>query len=185
VESEDNTSKGVIYYLIHSVLLTIGLYVNKVLFGLNPTVSVIQFTFVRGFCSAILSLLMANRNLRYELIDCVDRSSVFSLAFRCLQGALSVFISFICIKYFDVSTVGIVCSLTPLFVCMLAYFLLGERLKRPDQISLIFVVACVCLVMLGAKPSSGSTHQLTSEMLPLVALLSQPLLLAAGMIAMR
>jgi drug/metabolite transporter (DMT)-like permease len=68
---------------------------------------------------------------------------------------------------------------------MLAYFLLGERLKRPDQIALIFVVACVCLVMLGAKPSSGSTHQLTSEMLPLVALLSQPLLLAAGMIAMR
>jgi len=115
----------------------------------------------------------------------VDGSNVFSLAFRCLQGALSVFISFICIKYFDVSTVGIVCSLTPLFVCMLAYFLLGERLKRLDQIALIFVVACVCLVMHGAKPSSGSTHQLTIEMLPIVALLSQPLLLAAGMIAMR
>lgn len=161
--------KGVIFYLIHSVLLSINLYVNKVLFGLSPTVSVIQFTFVRGLCSVILSLLMANRNLKHVLIDCVDRSSLLSLVFRCLQGALSVFISFLCIKYFDVSTVGIVCSLTPLFVCFFAHFMLGERLKKSDQVALIFVVACVCLVMLGAEPTSAASPM---EMLPLLALLS-------------
>jgi drug/metabolite transporter (DMT)-like permease len=125
---KDDPVKGVVYYLVHSVLLSINLYTNKALFGLNPTVSVLQFTFARGLISVLLSLLMSHRNLKHELVDCVDRSSFPSLVFRCLQGALSVFISFMCIKYFDVSTVGIVCSLTPLFVCLLAYFMLGERL---------------------------------------------------------
>lgn len=184
MEMKDDPVKGVVYYLIHSVLLSINLYTNKALFGLNPAVSVLQFTFARGLCSVLLSLLMSRGNLRHELVDCVDRSSLPSLVFRCLQGALSVFISFMCMKYFDVSTVGIVCSLTPLFVCLLAYFMLGERLKRSDQMALVFVVACVCLVMLGADPTTSSTGSMTGT-LPMIALLSQPFLLAAGMIAMR
>ena len=150
---KDDPVRGVVYYLIHTVLLSINLYTNKALFGLNPAVSIIQFTFVRGLCSVILSLLMSFRNLKHELYDCIDRSNLPSLVFRCMQGALSVLISFFCIKYFDVSTVGIVCSLTPLFVCLLAYFMLGERLKRFDQFAIVFVVACVCLVMVGADSS--------------------------------
>jgi len=164
--------KGVVYYLVHSVLLSINLYTNKALFGLNPLVSVLQFTFVRGLISVLLSLVMSHRKLRHDLVDCVDRETFPSLMFRCLQGALSVFISFMCIKYFDVSTVGIVCSLTPLFVCLLAYFVLGERLKRFDLAALFFVVACVSLVMLGADTNMNNSAGTKTELLPLVALLS-------------
>ena len=54
------------------------------------------------------------------------------------------------IKYFNVSTVGIVCSLTPLFVCFMAYFLLGERMTPTDIAALGAVIACVSMVILGA-----------------------------------
>jgi len=56
------------------------------------------------------------------------------------------------VKNFSVSTVGIVCSLAPIFCCIMAYFLLGERMKKVDYFALIAVFASVCLVILGAAP---------------------------------
>jgi len=142
-----------------------------------------QFTFLRGVCSTILMVIWGWGHLKHDLIDSVDRRSLPSLIFRCAQGGLSVFISFMCIKFFNVSTVGIVCSLTPLFVCMLAYFLLGERLKFFDQMALLAVFASVLLVILGAEGHESNT--MSANPLALFALICQPILLAAGAVAMR
>jgi hypothetical protein len=57
IEIKDDPFKGVTYYLIHTVLLSINLYTNKALFGINPSVSVLEFTFLRGFCSLLISLI--------------------------------------------------------------------------------------------------------------------------------
>lgn len=189
VECEDDPKKGIAYYLIHTVLLSVNLYTNKDLFGRNPLISVVQFTFIRGLCCVLMSLALGFRNLKHDLVDNVDRKSLPSLVFRCVQGALSVFISFMCIKYFDVSTVGVVCALQPVIVCLLAYFMLGERLRRFDQLSLFFVVVCVSLVMLGAAPAADASDEGDQKnemgLLPIIALLSQPVLLGMGTIAMR
>ncbi len=131
-EARDNPSKGVAYYVLHTVLMSVNLYVNKASFELNPLVGVLQFTFIRGVLCTALMLLWGAGHLKRDLVDAVDRKALPSLVFRCTQGGLSVFISFMCIKFFNVSTVGIVCSLTPLFVCLIAYWLLGERLKTFD-----------------------------------------------------
>lgn len=88
-----------------------------------------------------------------------------------------------CIKFFNVSTVGVVCSLTPIFVCIIAYLLLGERLKLFDQAALVATFAAVMLVIFGANGEEGST--MSSNPFALIALLSQPVLLAAGAVAMR
>lgn len=126
-EIKDNPSKGVSYYLIHTVLMSLTLYSNKFLFDLNPYVSALQFTFVRGVCSAILSLGWNYGKLHENLVGSVTKDCLPSLIFRCVQGALSVFISFLCLQYFSVCIVGVVCSLTPLMVCLLAYLALGEK----------------------------------------------------------
>ena len=65
-------------------------------------------------------------------------------------------ISFMCIKFFNVSTVGVVCSLTPIFVCIIAYFLLGERLKLFDQAALAATFGAIMLVIFGANGTEGS-----------------------------
>ncbi len=139
------------YYLIHTVLMSMTLYANKSLFDLNPFVSVLQFTFVRGVCSSMISLGWSFGSLHKNLIGSVDRACLPSLVFRCVQGALSVFISFMCLKYFNVSIVGVVCSLTPLIVCLLAYFVLGEKTSNANIIGLIAIFGCVCLIMVGAE----------------------------------
>ena len=150
--------------------MSVNLYVNKESFSMNPLVGVLQFTFIRGVICTIMMLVWGFGHLKHDLIDSVDRKSLPSLIFRCSQGGLSVFISFMCIKFFNVSTVGIVCSLTPLFVCLIAYWLLGERLKTFDQIALVAVFVSVCMVILGANGEESET--MGSNPLALIALIS-------------
>ena len=61
------------------------------------------------------------------------------------------------LKYFNVSTVGIVCSLTPLIVCVIASFLLNERMKRSDMITLAGVFVAVMLVIIFANEEQSAT----------------------------
>jgi uncharacterized membrane protein len=101
---------------------------------MQPNVSVMGWMFLRGVICTMLMLVWTGcaGGFRKNLIAPINRTNIVSLTFRCLQGGLSVFISFLCIKYFNVSTVGIVCSMTPIFVCIMAYFILGERMKLFD-----------------------------------------------------
>ena len=87
------------------------------------------------------------------------------------------------LKYFNVSTVGIVCSLTPLIVCVIAHFLLNERMKTRDMMTLGGVFVAVLLVIMFANGEQAATMH--ANPWALIALISQPFLLAAGSIAMR
>lgn len=128
-------------------------------------------------------LALINVNLKKTLVDSVDRENLPSLLFRCTQGAFSIFISFMSLKYFNVSTVGIVCSLTPLIVCVIASFLLNERMKVRDAITLACVFIAVMLVIAFADGEEANTMK--TNPWALIALVSQPFLLAGGSIAMR
>ena len=61
------------------------------------------------------------------------------------------------LKYFNVSTVGVVCSLTPLIVCVIASYLLNERMKRRDMFTLGGVfVACMLVIIFANKEQSAT-----------------------------
>lgn len=117
-----------------------------------------------------MMLLMVNRNVKSTLIDPVDRKTLPGLVFRCLQSGVSVYISFMSVKYFNVSTVGIVCSLKPIIACLLSVFLLGEGMGLKDVISMSAVFIAVLLVILG----SGGEQQEHMQANPwaMVALIS-------------
>lgn len=155
-----------------------------------------QFTFSRGLLCTAMLILCNFKNLKRDLCQSVKREDLGSLVFRCSQGGLSVIISFMTVKNFSVSTVGIVCSLAPIFCCIMAYLVLGERMKPIDYMALVAVFAAVCLVILGAKPpdtlettdtniEDADGGQSKSNMFMMILLLAQPVLLAAGIIAMR
>ena len=74
-----------------------------------------------------------------------------------------------------------VCSLAPIFVCVMAYFLLGERMNYPDMLFLFTVFCCVTLVLFGAGGgSSVKTPEVavTGGALALIGLLAMPVLVA-------
>ena len=128
-------------------------------------------------------LIMINRNIKSTLYDPVEIKTLPSLIFRCLQGGISVYISFSSINYFNVSTVGIVCSLKPIIACLMGVTMLGESMTLKDVVCMSAVFIAVFLVIFGSEGSQGESMQ--TNPWAMVALIAQPFLLAGGDIAMR
>ena len=96
-------------------------------------------------------LLMVNRQAKSKLIDPLNCKMLPSLIFRCLQGGFSVYISFSSLNFFNVSTVGIVCSLKPIIACIFGVIILGEKMGRRDVICMTAVFLAVFLVIFGSE----------------------------------
>ena len=112
-----------------------------------------QLTFLRGVVCSLMVLMLVNRNAKATLWDPVDCKTLPSLIFRCLQGGISVYISFSSINYFNVSTVGIVCSLKPIIACLFGVTILGESMSCKDVICMSAVFIAVFLVIFGSQGS--------------------------------
>lgn len=110
-----------------------------------------QLTAIKAAISILICLLVVNKDMKHILIDSVDKERLPSLAFKSCQTTTSVFISFYAIKHFKVSTVGMVCSLTPLIACVLAFCMLGEKITLLNVLTICAVLASVFLVILGAE----------------------------------
>ena len=153
ISMKDHPRKGVLFYIIHTVLLSANMYAAQQLFAAADNVAIMQLTFLRGVICSLIVLLMVNRNAKQTLWDPVDCKTLPSLIFRCLQGGISVYIAFSSINYFNVSTVGIVCSLKPIIACLFGVGLLGERMGCKDVIAMTAVFVAVFLVIFGAEGS--------------------------------
>jgi drug/metabolite transporter (DMT)-like permease len=103
--------------------------------------------------------------------------------FKTVQGSVSVIISYKCLQSFHVSTVGVVCSLMPLLVCVMAAVVLGERVTAQDYLTMVLIITSVMMVILGAKGQEKETMQ--TDWIAMTCLIVQPFLLAGGVIAMR
>ena len=147
----DKPTRGLVYYLVYTVLMSGNLYANKALFEAAPSAAIMQLTFMRGLVCTIMVLLMINRNMKATLYDPVDKKALPSLIFRCLQGGISVYISFSSINYFNVSTVGIVCSLKPIIACLMGVTILGESMTLKDVLCMSAVFIAVFLVIFGSE----------------------------------
>ena len=86
-------------------------------------------------------------------------------------------------KFFSVSIVGVVCSLTPLVACVLAALILKEKLTCWTVTSIFIVLGCVLMVIFGA--TGEEAESMSAKPLAVIGLCAQPLLLAGGMIASR
>ena len=139
-----------------------------------------QLTFMRGVVCSIMVLLMINRNMKSVMWDSVDRSSIGGIVFRSIQGAISVYISFMSLNYFTVSTVGIVCALKPIIACTIGVLLLGERMGCYDVMSMSLILGAVLLVIFGTNSDSASGGAMEANTGAFIALIAQPFLLAGG-----
>ena len=183
-EIVDNPRVGVLWYIIYTLKLTGILYITKGLYQLNPGIEVLQITALKAVISVLILLVCLNSNLKYVMYDRVDPDAKGALAFKTVQSTASIFISYNAMKYFTVSTVGVVCSLTPLVACVLAALILKEKLTCWTVSSIFIVLSCVLMVIFGA-PEGEEAENKTANAIAVISLCAQPVLLAGGMIASR
>ena len=103
--------------------------------------------------------LYINRNLKSTLIDPINRRNVLPIAFRCFQGGVSVYIGFVSLNYFTVSTVGVVVSMKPVIACIIGILCLGERMLCKDIVSMSAILGAVVLIILGQTGSQDDAKQ--------------------------
>ena len=149
-EIQDNPRAGVLWYIFYTLKMTSLLYVTKGLYALNPDIAVLQVTSMKAVASVAILALVLNRRLKEVMYDKIDPESVWALAFKSVQSTVSVFIQYNAMKYFSVSMTGIVTSLTPLIACILAALMLKERLSCWTIASVLVVLTCVLMIILGA-----------------------------------
>ena len=152
--------KGFSYFTFYTFLLAANNYAQLGLFANAPLISTIQLTFIRGVICALIvvvMLILRGQSVKGKLIDSVDRQSLKPLILRATQSAVCVYIAFMSIKYFNVSTVGIVCSIKPVFVCLVAVMLCGERMGAFDVLSNAVSLLAVLLVIIGTPAESSET----------------------------
>jgi drug/metabolite transporter (DMT)-like permease len=178
--------KGFGYYTLYTILLAGNNYAQLALFKYAPTISTIQLTFIRGLMCALVvlcMLTMRGQSWKKELITSIDKTTIKPLILRSASSGTCVFIAFISVKYFNVSTVGIVCALKPILTVVLAYSLLSIPVSFLDGVSNGVSLGAIALVILGTS-GAESTNMETCAF-AFIALMMQPILLAIGEILLK
>ena len=105
----------------------------------------------KAIISMFILILVLNKKLKNIMYDSIDPDSKWALGFKSVQTTLSIFIQYNAMKFFSVSTTGIVCSLVPLIACVFATFFLREQLTAWTVISVCIVLSCVLFILMGAE----------------------------------
>ena len=154
----------------------------KVLYDREPNLQPFPMLFMRSVFGILLMAAIINTKLKRETWDSVTRDKVGLLVLKTLASSTTNIIQYSITKYIPLTIISIVINLAPIFVFLLAFFILKEVIKRYDFIMLLFTLVGILTVILGIeKEKMDSDKESPLPMLILyLLLLSNPMLPAGG-----
>lgn len=118
------------------------------------------------------------------MYDSIDAKSIPPLATRVITGNFAIFVNFMAAKFFKLTVVAMVINCAPFVTLFLAGPILGEKITSGQVVSLIFAFGGIALMLLGGEDTETRAAYIPG-ILAYVALLLNPLCIAAGNLAMR
>ena len=88
----------------------------------------------------------------------------------------------IAVQHIDVVIVSLVNNTIPVFVILLAFFLLKERLRKMECFFIALTFGAVIVIVLGQKPSESS-ETFNEAPFAYISLFCNPLISAGGQVA--
>jgi drug/metabolite transporter (DMT)-like permease len=116
--------------------------------------------------------------------DSIDDKAATPLAVRVITGNFAIFVNFMAAKYFKLTVVAMVINSAPLVTLVLAGPILGEKTTLGEVLSLLLAFGGILLMILGGD-NSEKRPAYTPGLIAYVALLLNPICIAAGNLAMR
>ena len=98
----------------------------KFLYEAQPSLTTIQFVYLRACTAFIVNVIMINRRLKYVLWDSIGAGDRGNLIIKVAIGTVSTFLSFSAIKYFALTYVTAVRQISPFFALVLSCLCLSE-----------------------------------------------------------
>lgn len=132
----------------------------------------------------IILAFYLNKNIKHVMYDSIDAASVPPLATRVITGNFAIFVNFMAVKYFKLTVVAMVINTAPIVTMVLAGPILGEKTTISQVVSLLFAFGGIILMIMGGD-NSESRPAYMPTILAYIALLCNPLCIAAGNLAMR
>ena len=88
-------------------------------------------------------------------------------------------------KYIPLTIISIVNNLSPIIVCVLAFLILKEQIRRFDVIMMLLTLVGIFGVILLAAPDDGTEQPPIPMYVLYILLICNPFLSAGGQVAMR
>lgn len=189
LEHSDQPLKGMIFYLIYTVLYSLCFLCATYLYARNPNLNPFQMLLMRSLFALLIQAMFVNRELKHAVWDSIERDQVGSLVFRSVQGTLTNIINYSTAKFLPLTIIAICNNMGPLIALVLAFVILKERIKRFEVLMIVLSVCGILTVVLGGNDSTASdTGAEAGSALTVVlwtCLFINPFLTAGGSIAMR
>ncbi|CAI2372250.1 unnamed protein product [Moneuplotes crassus] len=153
-ESTDDKIKGITYMMIAGVSFSLGAIACKFAYNRNEYLTGIDYILCRSLTLIICSLIQV-MSTRVNVLD-VKKGYRALLAIRCIIGAIGMPCFFIAMKYIPLSLSTLIFNIHPLFVGILAYFILNENLTK---LKILAVCGALVGVYLLTLHKSGHDQQ--------------------------
>ena len=144
---------------------------------------------------------MVNWRARQVLWDSIPAGCGKQLLFRISQQNASIFITFYCIRQFELTAVAMTNNCATFVILILGYFMLGERSSAFSVVTLTISFAGTVLVLVGSQARTEAVSDLAagdtaesllaatkvsgSYVLGIIFLICNPVIIGVGVIAMR
>lgn len=183
IEKPDNPPLGIFYFCLSGFIFCLNFLCGKVLFEHHPDLGSSQLMVYRSTVSCLILIVMLNKRLKYIMIDSIDRSSVAPLATRTLTGNLSIFVNFMTVQTFNLTTAAMVINCSPFVTLFLAGPILGEKVGLIDILKLVIAFSAIALVILCGREDKNAgtdTNLVAPTLAAYIALVLNPFCISAG-----
>ena len=108
-----NATRGVVLINLQVLCMSVGMLCAKFIYVANPRLQPYQLLCVRGFVSSAFSVLYVNKNLKNAIWNDLPPGCLPMLVKRCVQGVLTIFITFTIVKYLSLIYVSLAQNMVP------------------------------------------------------------------------
>ncbi len=149
--------KGFIYIAIATLMFsTMEIALKFICDIYNP----IQLNFIRFFIGGMVLLPFAIRKLKTKKITLSPRDLIPFIGIGFIGISVSMTLYQFSVIYAEASVVAIIFSSNPLFVMILAYFILGESIHRRNVFALIFDLLGIFFIIAPWRTSINITGEI-------------------------
>lgn len=156
----------------------------KYLFNKYPNIGAFELIVARSVISLIVLLVYLNVKVVKVTVTQVKGKPKGALVFRCVQSSVAMILKTIITKYLSITLISIVYNMIPMFVIIIAWLLLREKIDRIEIAILgLTVILLSAIVWDGHKKNDDKVDW--DEILMYFLLFIQTVGTAAGTVALR
>ena len=125
----------------------VDLFTMKFLFDKYPGIGAFQLVAARSIISLLVLVIYLHKNLYHVTVRKLKGAPKGGLIFRCVQSALAMILKTVITRYLSITLISIVYNMIPMFVVIIAWCTLNEKIDVFEMGILLLCSAALCAIV--------------------------------------